>query len=49
MLQFSSSLVESESASVVVYFEDESGSGMQAELMVPDRSGLCRRAGRSPT
>ncbi|KAF3507727.1 hypothetical protein F2Q69_00007645 [Brassica cretica] len=37
---FSSSLAESESASVVVYFEGESGSGMQAELMVPDRSEI---------
>ena len=34
---------------MVVYFEGESGSGMQAELMVPDRSRSCRRAGRSPT
>ncbi|KAH0922378.1 hypothetical protein HID58_022396 [Brassica napus] len=46
---FSSSLADSKSASVVVYFEGESRSGMQAKLMVPDRSGSCRRAGRSPT
>ena len=46
---FSSSSVESKSASVVFHFGGESGSGTQVELMVPGRSGSCLRAGQWPT
>ncbi|CAN6871149.1 unnamed protein product, partial [Brassica oleracea] len=46
---FSSSSVESKSASVVFHFGGESGSGTQVELMVPGRSGSCLRAGQWAT
>ncbi|CAF1873038.1 unnamed protein product [Brassica napus] len=46
---FCSSSAESKSASVVFHFGGESGSGTQAELMVPGRSGSCLRAGQWPT